>query len=67
MEKLAIGKTFNVVEVLDNIGFMELKGKQGIFEDCFFKTFVHNNSPGAIMFDDETKPIGKLTITKLKC
>ena len=67
MEKLEKGQTFEVVEVLDNMGFGELKGKQGIIEECFFKTFWYKDSPGAYMFDCETKPIGRLTIIKLKC
>ena len=63
--ELKVGQSFDVVEVLDNWGFEELKGKHVIKTDRnYIKSFDRNGE--CYMYDSEIKKIAKLTITKIK-
>lgn len=72
MKNLKVGQSFYVVEVLDNLGYQYLKGKQGIVTKSSdgigfdFDNFCPYGLERPYMFESEVKPIGKLTITKLK-
>ena len=73
MENLKVGQSFEVVEVLDNLGYGYLKGRQGIVTRSYdgigfdFEKFCPYGLERPYMYESEIKPIGKLTITKLKC
>lgn len=70
--KLKVGQSFEVVEVLRNLGYNYLKGTHGIATKSFyydgydFKDFSHYTDTEPYLYQSEVKPIGKLTITKLK-
>ncbi len=72
-QELKVGDSFEVVEVLDNIAYEELKGRQGIsvkYEEyrngIMFMDFHPDIDEPAYLYYSEIKPIGKLTITKVK-
>lgn len=76
-EDLKVGMSFEVVELISNIGSIQLKGNQGIVvhksmytevvcNNSWYTTAYYFESKVALMLKDETKPIGKLTITSLK-
>ena len=76
--KLKVGQTFEVVEVLTDGGYIEafVKGLQTIkIEREYVATHpsyreypdnVSNSFCSLYLSDDEIKPIGKLTVTKVK-
>lgn len=76
--KLKVGQTFEVVEVLDGGRYIEafVNGLQTIkIDDNFVTTHSHyreypdnvsNSFYHLYLCDKEIKPIGKLTITKVK-
>lgn len=76
--KLKVGQTFEVVEVLDGSKYMEafVKGLQTIkigynyvTTDKHYRKYpdnVSNSFYHLYLCDKEIKPIGKLTITKVK-
>lgn len=77
MENLKVGQSFEVVEVLSSGGYNE----SNMLQDCYkvngFTIYDGNNAlaNGTTVDNEwyymregiEVKPIGKLTITKLKC
>lgn len=71
-EDLKVGMSFDVVEVLDNLGYSYLKGKQGIatkmsdYDGFEFEDFNPLSNVKPYLYKNEIKPISKLTITKLK-
>lgn len=71
-EDLKVGQSFDVVEVLDNLGFGHLKGRQGIvtelhgYDGFEFKEFNPLYTTDPYLYRSEFKNIAKLTITKLK-
>lgn len=71
-DKLKVGQSFEVVEVLGNLGYSYLKGEQGIctksfcFDGYDFEDFSPYTDIKPYLYKSELKPIGKLTITKLK-
>lgn len=72
MENLKVGQSFEVVEVLNNLGYSYLKGTQGIatksfyFDGYDFEDFSPYTDTKPYMYQAEVKPIGKLTIKSLK-
>lgn len=75
MENLKVGQSFEVVECMVDLGSWPLKGNTGVIihESEYTEVICRNawdkNEYGtvALMMPFELKPIGKLTITKLKC
>lgn len=74
MEKLKVGQSFEVVELLVDLDSIKLKGKTGIvvnegmYTEVVCKNAWDKNDYGtvALMEEHEVKPIGKLTITSIK-
>lgn len=69
---IEVGDTFEIAEVLDNIGYGHLTGKQGIivksnrYLGFDFKEFRSASGEDPYLYKEEVKPIGRLKVTKLK-
>lgn len=69
---IKVGDTFEIGEVLDNLGYGYLKGKQGIvfprrlFNGYDFMHAYFDKLESHYMFESEIKPIGRLIVTKVK-
>lgn len=72
MKNLKVGQSFEVMEVLDNLGYEYLKGIHRIVTRSYcglgfvLEHAVPNGVERPYMYESGVKPIGKLTITKLK-
>lgn len=72
MKKLEVGMTFEVVEVLNNLGYSYLKGTQGIatksfyFDGYDFEDFSPYTDTKPYLYQEEVKPVGRLIIKSVK-
>lgn len=72
MKDLKVGQQFEVAEVLNNLGYGYLKGKQGMVTRSSdgmgfdFENFCPLGLGRPYMYESEIKPVGRLTVTKLK-
>ena len=70
--ELKIGQQFEVVEVLNNLGYGYLKGKQGMVTRSSdgmgfdFENFCPYGLGRPYMFESELKKVGRLTVTAIK-
>lgn len=72
---IKVGDTFEIGEVLDNLGYGYLKGKQGIVFPNKYVIYVNaydfmyadfDSLESHYMYESEIKLIGRLIVTKVK-